>query len=287
MWSRTLRGQEVLDCEVLRSPEKKDSRWAAIAPPDAAPEAMPKTMPLDAPTLLASSPLFAELGADAVRRVVAALLPRPFKRDATIYLRGDEALGLYGIASGRVRFSAASMEGKEVVLDYAGAGQWFGEIGLFDAGPRVVDAFAAEATELLVLRRADLLGLCRDEPELPFRFLELFSRRIRTAEDIIVDASFLSLPARLAKRLLGLASGSARPEAETGGGGTSSLRDPAGLSVRISQDELGRLTGVTRESAGKQLKAWEREGLVTLEYGRIVVRDAAALRRIVVAATGE
>jgi CRP/FNR family cyclic AMP-dependent transcriptional regulator len=241
--------------------------------------------PVPARDLLANSPLFSGLGEPAIRRLVAVLLPRTFERDATIYLRGDEALGLYGIASGRVRFSAASMEGKEVVLDYAAAGQWFGEIGLFDAGPRVVDAFAAEATELLLLKRSDLLGVCRDEPELPFRFLELFSRRIRTAEDIIVDASFLSLPARLAKKLLALAS-----EGATAGAApiaAPSSRIPAALSLRISQDELGRLTGVTRESAGKQLKAWEREGLVALEYGRIVVRDAAALRRIVVAAVGE
>lgn len=247
---------------------------------------MPTPMP--ARDLLANSPLFSGLGEPAVRRLVAVLMPRTFERDATIYLRGDEALGLYGIASGRVRFSAASMEGKEVVLDYAAAGQWFGEIGLFDAGPRVVDAFAAEATELLLLRRTDLLGVCRDEPELPFRFLELFSRRIRTAEDIIVDASFLSLPARLAKKLLALASEGALSVAEpVGRGAATPSRGPAGLSLRISQDELGRLTGVTRESAGKQLKAWEREGLVALEYGRIVVRDAAALRRIVVAAVGE
>lgn len=226
--------------------------------------------------LIEASPLFAPLPAAVRSRLAGALVPRRFERDAVVYLRGDEAVAFYGISEGRVRFSAASTEGKEVVLDYAGPGQWFGEIGLFDAGPRVVDARTADRAHLEVLARRDLLALCRAEPELMFRIVELFSRRIRRAEEIIVDASFLGLPARLARNLLHLAVDEAHGEATE--------RGPA---IRISQDELGRLAGVTRESAGRQLKAWEREGLVALDYGRVILVNAAGLRRLVSAAIGE
>lgn len=226
--------------------------------------------------LIDASPIFAGLSPEGRRRMGELLVPRTFERESLIYLRGDEAVAFYGVAEGRIRFSAASVEGKEVVLDYAGPGQWFGEIGLFDAGPRVVDALAAEPSRLLVLARRDLLALCRSEADLLLRFVELFSRRIRMAEDIIIDAAFLSLPARLAKKLLHLASDGARSDAT-----------PRGASIRISQDELGRLTGVTRESAGKQLKQWEREGLVEVDYGRVVVLDATRLRRLVAAAIGD
>ena len=231
---------------------------------------------MDKSELIDASPLFAGLSPAGRGRIGEVLVARRFERDAAVYLRGDEAVAFYGVAEGRVRFSAASIEGKEVVLDYAGPGQWFGEIGLFDAGPRVVDALAADPTQLYVLGRRDLLALCRSEADLLLRFVELFSRRIRVAEDIIIDASFLSLPARLAKKLLHLAADTARTETT-----------PRGTAIRISQDELGRLTGVTRESAGKQLKIWEREGLVEVDYGRVLVVDAARLRRIVAAAIGD
>jgi CRP/FNR family cyclic AMP-dependent transcriptional regulator len=231
---------------------------------------------MDSTRLLEASPLFSGLSADGRRRTAEVLVPRRFEAGATIYRRGDEAVAFYGIAEGRVRFSAASIEGKEVVLDYAGAGEWFGEIGLFDAGPRVVDATAAEATQLLVLGRRDLLALCRSEEGLLMRVVELFSRRIRVAEDIILDASFLSLPARLAKKLLQLSADATRTE-----------DTPRGPCVRIAQDELGRLAGVTRESAGKQLKQWERDGLVEVDYGRVLLADAPRLRRLVAAAIGE
>jgi len=226
--------------------------------------------------LIDASPLFAGLSEAGRSRIGESLVARRYERDAVVYLRGDEAIAFHGIAQGRVRFSAASPEGKEVVLDYAGPGEWFGEIGLFDSGPRVVDARTAEPTTLHVLARRDLLALCRSETDLLLRFVELFSRRIRMAEDIIIDASFLSLPARLAKKLLHLAADEARTETT-----------PRGTAIRISQDELGRLTGVTRESAGKQLKLWEKEGIVAVDYGRVIVVNPGHLRRIVAAAIGD
>lgn len=226
--------------------------------------------------LIDASPLFSGLSPEGRSRLSSGLVTRSFERDAAVYLRGDEAVGFYGVLQGRVRFSAASIEGKEVVLYSTGPGTWFGEIGLFDAGPRVVDAFAAEPSVLLVLPRRDLLALCRSESELLFRVTELFSQRIRMAEDIILDAAFLTLPARLAKKLLLLSADAARSETT-----------PLGVAVRISQDELGRMTGVTRESAGKQLKAWEKEGLVAIEYGRVLMLDPPRLRRIVAAAIGD
>ena len=230
---------------------------------------------MDVALLIDASPIFAGLSPQGRERMGQALASRRMDRDQVIYLRGDEAVAFYGVVDGRVRFSAASIEGKEVVLDYALPGQWFGEIGLFDKGPRIVDATAVEATQLMVLARRDLIDLCRTETNLLFRMVEHFSRRMRMAEDIIVDASFLSLPARLAKKLLMLSGDASRTDTTAGG-----------PSVRISQDELGRLTGVTRESAGKQLKLWEREEIVAVEYGRVLLRDPARLRRLVAAAIG-
>jgi CRP/FNR family transcriptional regulator, cyclic AMP receptor protein len=230
---------------------------------------------LTSANLLDASPLFAGISAPSRRRLEESLVLRRLEKDQILYLRGDEAIAFYGIAEGRVRFSAGSAEGKEVVLNYAGPGEWFGEIGLFDSLPRVVNATAAEATALQVLAARDLLAVCRSDNALLFHFVELFSRRIRVAEGMLMDAAFLALPERLAKKLLMLAMDESCSEAT-----------PRGPAIRVSQDELGRLTGVTRESAGRQLKLWEREGIVQLDYGCVVILDAARLRRLVAAVIG-
>jgi CRP/FNR family transcriptional regulator, cyclic AMP receptor protein len=226
--------------------------------------------------LIDASPLFTGISAESRRRLEESLVQRRFDKDAVVYLRGDEAVAFYGIAEGRVRFSAGSPEGREVVLNYAGAGEWFGEIGLFDDLPRIVDAIVSEPTTLQVLAARDLLSMCRSDNALLFHFVELFSRRMRMAESVVMDAAFLSLPERLAKKLLMLALDESCSEAT-----------PRGPAVRMSQDELGRLTGVTRESAGRQLKLWEREGIVVLDYGRVVIVDPARLRRLVAAVIGD
>jgi CRP/FNR family cyclic AMP-dependent transcriptional regulator len=222
--------------------------------------------------LIDASPLFADISAASRRRLEESLVLRRFEKDAVVYLRGDAAVAFYGIAEGRVRFSAGSPEGREVVLNYAGAGEWFGEIGLFDDLPRIVDAIAADPATLHVLAARDLLSLCRADNALLFHFVELFSRRMRMAESVVMDAAFLTLPERLAKKLLMLALDESCSEAT-----------PRGPAIRLSQDELGRLTGVTRETAGRQLKLWEREGIVAIDYGRVVIVDAARLRRLVAA----
>jgi CRP/FNR family cyclic AMP-dependent transcriptional regulator len=227
---------------------------------------------LTRPQLIDASPLFAGISAASRRRLEESLVVRRFEKDAVVYLRGDEAVAFYGIAEGRVRFSAGSPEGREVVLNYAGPGEWFGEIGLFDDLPRIVDAITADPSTLHVLAARDLLALCRSDNALLFHFVELFSRRMRMAESVVMDAAFLTLPERLAKKLLMLALDESCSEAT-----------PRGPAIRMSQDELGRLTGVTRESAGRQLKLWEREGIVAIDYGRVVIVDAARLRRLVAA----
>jgi CRP/FNR family transcriptional regulator, cyclic AMP receptor protein len=225
--------------------------------------------------LIDGSAVFGGLSSSSRRSLEQTLRERRFDKDAVVYLRGDEAVAFYGIAAGRIRFGAGSPEGKEVVLNYAGPGEWFGEIGLFDDGPRIVDAIASEGATLLVLAARDLLALCRSDNALLLRFVELFSRRMRMAESVVMDAAFLALPERLAKKLLMLAVDESCSEA--------TARGPA---VRISQDELGRLAGVTRESAGRQLKLWEREGIVALDYGRVVLVDPARLRRLIAAVIG-
>jgi CRP-like cAMP-binding protein len=187
-----------------------------------------------------------------------------------VYRRGEPARTFYGICDGLVRFSAASPGSKDVVLGVFGPGQWFGEIGVFDGGPRAVDATAAETATLYALEQRDLLELCHEEPGLLLRFVERFSRSVRVAEDSIIDSSFLRPEARLAKRLLAFCDNDGCIEATE-----------RGPSIRVALDEVVSMAGITPENAGRQLKSWERDGLVSCDYGRVVLVDIPRLRLVV------
>lgn len=225
---------------------------------------------------VSESELFAELASTIQAELAALVTVRRFDPDSAVYRRGDAPEGFYHVAQGRVRFTALSPEGRELVLDYAEVGTWFGEIGLFDDGQRVVDAFVAVESELLVIPREPLLELAYREPSILIQVIRLLSRHVRLAGDLLVDSAFLGLGPRLVRRLLKLVALQ-----------VPSAPAEASVEIKVAQDELGRLCGGTRESVGRQLKEWEREGLVELGYGKIRLLDRKALARVLARATGD
>lgn len=183
-----------------------------------------------------------------------------------LFSRGDAPDGLYGLVRGQIRVVGRGPEGRELLLILLDPGQWFGEISLFDGLPRTHDAFARGETELLVLPRRDFRAILDASPELYRPFLELLCHRLRMAFSMIEDATLLDLGARLARRLLGILD-------DHGEAAEDGMR----IALHLPQEDLARMIGATREAVGRHLKAWEREGVIRLEYGRIVVLDRAAL----------
>lgn len=97
------------------------------------------------------------------------------------------------------------------------------------------------------------------------RIIELLCSRLRRATDYIEDSKFLDLPARLSKSLLSLVDGRDRA---------------AEATIRISQEELAAMLGVSRERVNRQLAAWCDLGILKQGRGRVVVRDESALARM-------
>jgi len=95
---------------------------------------------------------------------------------------------------------------------------------------------------------------------------ELLAGRLRRLSELAEDAMFLTLPSRLAKKLVSLA----RTYGSVVDAGTR-------IGVRLQQQELGDMVGTSRESVNKQLRAWHQDGLVTFERGHVTIHDMAAL----------
>ena len=85
--------------------------------------------------------------------------------------------------------------------------------------------------------------------------------------ELTINASGVTV---LAKALLQLAERSGRPDLHG-----------ASLDLHLSQRELANIVGSSRESVNKQLQIWHRAGLIDLAKGAIVIRDAAAIGRLV------
>jgi CRP/FNR family transcriptional regulator, cyclic AMP receptor protein len=189
----------------------------------------------------------------------------PHHRD--VFNKGEPGDCLYGILSGRVRIYSTSPEGDEITLNVMEAGELFGEIAILDGRTRTASAAAMEYADLLRIHRDHVLPYVMANPDLILGMLSLLCDRLRWTSSTIEDAAFLSLPARMAKRLLFLADHHRRPEE----------RD---ISVPISQHDLGNMVGASRETINKQLALWRSAGILDTSRGAIVIRNCQALREL-------
>jgi CRP/FNR family cyclic AMP-dependent transcriptional regulator len=218
---------------------------------------------LDAATrVLKSSILFRELDeADVVELTERASLRRYAAGEAIFHL-GDPGESLMGIVSGTVRIARITAEGDELVLADFDTGDVFGEIALLDGRGRSATATAITNCTLVCLSRPDFLAFLRSRPEVAASIIRLLCGKLRAADDRSSDFVFLSLGGRLAKAILARA--------------VPSPAHPGGR-VSLSQSELATMIGATRSNVNRQLKAWERSGIVSMTRGWIVVLDRAAV----------
>ena len=222
--------------------------------------------PLDKEGLLRSHPFFKALDERIVDRLVPRALTRKVKKGTLLFRKGDAGTNLYAVGAGVVRVSAPSDQGKDTVFNLIVPGEIFGEIAFLDGGPRTADAVMIESGELMVIERRDFLPLLRDYPELALRLLEILCGRLRRTSERIEDVVFLRLKARLAKTLLYLHERSSSERQQT---------------LKVTQREISQLVGVSRESANKQLRKWQRQKWVKLEHGGLSILSPDVLRRLV------
>jgi CRP/FNR family transcriptional regulator, cyclic AMP receptor protein len=216
---------------------------------------------LAALSLLRVSPIFRGLPDEMLAEVAALCRNREYRRNQTVFEEGAPGTKLYGVISGRLLITTSSAQGGELHLNVIGAGEIVGEIAFLDGGVRTASARAAELSTCFEIERAAFFELLEHAPQLSAHLLQLVCKRVRWMTKLAADSAFLSVPERLATCLRDLVRpGSADAHAE----------------VRISQAELARFVGVSRQVVNTYLRAWQREGRVRLGRGTIQIEDLAA-----------
>jgi CRP/FNR family cyclic AMP-dependent transcriptional regulator len=212
--------------------------------------------------MLRASRLFANVPADALATVALTMKERNTAPNTAIFLQTDEGAALFGILVGEVRIVVSGVDGREQVLRVLGPGEMFGEISAVDGRGRSASAIAVTRCRLLLLERCTLLELIASQPAVAIGLIGNLCESMRCITAQVEGLLFHTLSERLAFALLGM-----------GKSNTS-------MSINVTQTELGQMTGVTRESVNKKLRAWQTAGLVELQPGRVRIIDAEELKRI-------
>ena len=175
---------------------------------------------------------------------------------------------LYVVTTGKVKLGRTAADGRENLLAVMGPGEMFGELSLFDPGPRTATATAVTATTLSGLGNSDLDPLLSQRPEVAGRLLAALARRLRRTNEAMADLVFSDVPGRVAKALLDLAQ---RFGVQTSDG----LR----VTHDLTQEELAQLVGASRETVNKALADFAGRGFLRLDGRAVVILDIERLRK--------
>jgi CRP/FNR family transcriptional regulator, cyclic AMP receptor protein len=175
-----------------------------------------------------------------------------------LFRRGDTPSGFYGLRNGRLKAFTLREDGKEAILAVIEAGNWFGQTSMASRQTRLRDVAAIERSTLLVVRAPAFEELMQRQAF--FRAIaELQTLHINWLYRMVEDATLHSTRARIARRLLLLASGDVAcwPQSRQ--------------DVSVSQDTLAMMLGITRQTLSYELKAMAEQGAIALRYGRIEI----------------
>jgi CRP/FNR family cyclic AMP-dependent transcriptional regulator len=225
--------------------------------------------PLNREEILAGHFLLRHLRPEELSRLAASTTLARYRPRATIFQKGDPGSSMMAVVRGRVKICTYSASGQELLLNLVDRGGIFGEIALLDGQPRSADAVAMEDTELLVLERNRLMPFLNASPEIAIRLIAVLCQRLRQTSEALEDALLRDAPSRVARGLLRLAAIFGKPET----GGTR-------LDIKLSQQQIGNLIGISRESTNKYIVEWSRAGYLAVNTGVITINDREALESL-------
>lgn len=203
---------------------------------------------------------FLETSQELRRLFDKAFVSQNLKAGETLFEQDEHDDRLFVLDKGLLEVSVYSANGRKHALNLLRPESIFGEIAMFDPGPRTARIEAVEDCQLRYIRQAALIAEIAREPHLAAELLSLAGKRMRWMSRQMEEQVFLPPAPRLAAKVLYLAGDD--------------------NEIEMSQAQLADYVGVTREVVSKILSEWRREGIVQLSRGRINLCDAAALEKI-------
>lgn len=187
-----------------------------------------------------------------------------------LFHQGQRSAGLCCVLSGALHVGRLQPDGSQSLLAYLEAGHWFGEISLLDGQPRTHDVRSDGTSRLWLVPEVALVAWLDEHPRHWRSIARLACAKLRQSFEVLEDITRLPLEARLARRLLQVAQGYGEQDL-TPPGATQPRR------LRLPQEQLALMMGVSRQTVNKALKSLEAQGHLALRYGGIELLDPQAL----------
>jgi CRP/FNR family cyclic AMP-dependent transcriptional regulator len=214
------------------------------------------------------APLFMALDDASAAALRESMENVRLNKGAVLFSEGDDGDHLYVIVEGKLKLGTSSGDGRENLLSILGPGEMFGELSLFDPGPRTSTATAVTDVRMLSLGHDKVVPWITQHPQVALQLLARLAQRLRRNYEVVGDLVFSDVPGRVAKALIDLGERFGKETTE-------------GLYVNhdLTQEELAQLVGASRETVNKALADFAGRNWIRLDGRAVLVLDQERLSK--------
>ena len=217
-------------------------------------------------------PLLKNLSSEEFDKIKKNIIAREFSKGEVIFRSHDPADKMFIILSGEIKVTKIMSDGKEQILYIYGPSDFIGGHNILSGDKYEYNSFALSKVKVLTISSYDVLGVLKYNTGFLLAVIKQSFERIRKAEELIDRLSVINTDekvAKLLKTLIGLYG------KKTNGGIL--------ISYKITQEELGSLAGISRETMSRKLNQFEEEGILKIvSRGKLLILDEGQLDNILI-----
>ena len=205
--------------------------------------------------MLEAVSLFSTLDAESLAEIERHTNVKRCRRNTVVIERGDDSSSLYVIASGRVKVFAAGNDGKEIIFNELGAGDYFGELALLGETRRTASVITLEDSEFRMLTKSEFKRCLEQHPSIAYGMIRHLTLEVRRLSDELADMALLDVYGRVAKIL------------------RDSVVEEDGklITPRLTQQSIAARCGCSREMVNRILKELKIGGYISMEGKRFIL----------------
>ncbi|MEI9921357.1 MAG: cyclic nucleotide-binding domain-containing protein [Bacteroidota bacterium] len=191
---------------------------------------------------------------------------RSVKKKVEIYLEGDNPQSVFFVQSGEVKASKAHPEGKELITNLYKKNDFFGFEPILENIDYQDSAVALQDSEIIAIPRKDFLTLIFSQPDVSASFISLLCKKVAQKEEQLINLAYSSVRQRTAEALLK----------------TRDMKEEKDKTkLTISREDLARMVGTASESVIRVLSEFRDEGIISVDGGKIEIKQPAKLEKII------
>lgn len=215
-------------------------------------------------------PLLSLLSEEEFFSIKDNIFIQEYAKGETIFRSHDPANKMFVVLAGEIKISKIMSDGKEQILYIYGPGNFVGAHNILSEDRYEYTAYALSKTLVLTISSNDVNRVLKNNQHFLLMVAQQSFERIRKAEELIDRLSVISTDVKLAKLLKNLMSLYGKEN-----------KDGILIEFNITQEELGSMSGISRETVSRKLNQFEEEGIIKIvSRGKILILNEAELDNI-------